>query len=336
MPYVPIVADYDNDGIKDIFVVHAGSWGISAFPYNNADAVDPSKHVTSNTLEAAPLIDDLFNDSRLYMVIGGANSAGDRAAVYIWQLRNTSGGTRPWPMARNNPQRTGIHPRQAALKVSSSSLYLLQQSGTSGSERATLYVSNSGDGSFSWSIASQPAGITISPASGGSDQTLTVTFDGAGLSNGTHPGQYCHQRQCARANRTECSSVDSGNGMDRAGATCLPSPHSQLRGSPLIVNVLFLSPAFPPFPGGGERYARSLALQMLQRECAITVVASTARWEQDFWQASSATRQWSHATRRFARGALSAAPLARRTRRPVTRRKAMVLISACWAINQCY
>jgi hypothetical protein len=66
-------------------------------------------------------------------------------------------------------------------------LFLVQQSGTSGSERTTLYVSNSGDGSFSWSIASQPAGVTISPASGGSDQTLTVTFDGAGLSNGTHP-----------------------------------------------------------------------------------------------------------------------------------------------------
>lgn len=51
-----------------------------------------------------------------------------------------------------------------------------------------------------------------------------------------------------------------------------------------MVNALFLTPAFPPFPGGGERYTRSLALHLLRRECAVTVVTSTAEREQDFWQ----------------------------------------------------
>ena len=60
-------------------------------------------------------------------------------------------------------------------------------------------------------------------------------------------------------------------------------------GSEAFVKVLFLTPAFPPFPGGGERYAQSLALQLLRRECVVTVVTSMARQEHDFWQATSQT-----------------------------------------------
>lgn len=50
------------------------------------------------------------------------------------------------------------------------------------------------------------------------------------------------------------------------------------------MHLLFLTPAFPPFPGGGERYVRSLALNLVQREYQVTVVTSTARTEQDFWR----------------------------------------------------
>ena len=61
------------------------------------------------------------------------------------------------------------------------------------------------------------------------------------------------------------------------------------------MKVLFLTPAFPPFPGGGERYAQSLALQLLRRECAVTIVTSMARQEHDFWQATPHTSPSSQA-----------------------------------------
>lgn len=50
------------------------------------------------------------------------------------------------------------------------------------------------------------------------------------------------------------------------------------------MNVLFVTPAFPPFRGGGERYARSLARELAGRGHRLTVVTSAARQEQDFWQ----------------------------------------------------
>ena len=50
------------------------------------------------------------------------------------------------------------------------------------------------------------------------------------------------------------------------------------------MRLLFMTPAFPPFPGGGERYTRSLALNLVQRGHAITILTSTARVERELWQ----------------------------------------------------
>jgi glycosyltransferase involved in cell wall biosynthesis len=55
------------------------------------------------------------------------------------------------------------------------------------------------------------------------------------------------------------------------------------------VRILFVSPSFTPFPGGGERYARSLALQLRARGHEVTVATSTAKKEQDLWQSSEGT-----------------------------------------------
>jgi glycosyltransferase involved in cell wall biosynthesis len=53
------------------------------------------------------------------------------------------------------------------------------------------------------------------------------------------------------------------------------------------MNILFLTPAFPPFPGGGERYALSLANELIRRGHIITTLTSSAKTERDFWQAGS-------------------------------------------------
>ena len=50
------------------------------------------------------------------------------------------------------------------------------------------------------------------------------------------------------------------------------------------MRLLFMTPAFPPFPGGGERYTRSLALNLVQRGHSVTVLTSTAQLERELWQ----------------------------------------------------
>lgn len=55
------------------------------------------------------------------------------------------------------------------------------------------------------------------------------------------------------------------------------------------MQLLFLTPGFPPFNGGGERYARSLALTLAGYGHAVTVVTSSARREQEFWRGTPQT-----------------------------------------------
>lgn len=50
-----------------------------------------------------------------------------------------------------------------------------------------------------------------------------------------------------------------------------------------ILRILFLTPAFPPFPGGGERYVGSLANGLSRQGHEVTVVTSSARAEQELW-----------------------------------------------------
>ncbi len=50
------------------------------------------------------------------------------------------------------------------------------------------------------------------------------------------------------------------------------------------MRILFLTPAFPPFPGGGERYVRSLGLALHGQGHEMVVVTSSAETEPDLWQ----------------------------------------------------
>ena len=50
------------------------------------------------------------------------------------------------------------------------------------------------------------------------------------------------------------------------------------------LHILYVTPALPPFVGGGEAYVGALAREMLRRQQRVTVVTSDAQAEPDFWQ----------------------------------------------------
>lgn len=53
--------------------------------------------------------------------------------------------------------------------------------------------------------------------------------------------------------------------------------------------VLFLTPAYAPLPGGGERYVAAVARELARRGYRLTVVTSAATGEAEFWQGSGQT-----------------------------------------------
>jgi len=56
------------------------------------------------------------------------------------------------------------------------------------------------------------------------------------------------------------------------------------------MRILFITPAFPPFVGGGERYARALALRLVQRGHQVIVLTSDAHEEHDFWKPGASAK----------------------------------------------
>ena len=53
------------------------------------------------------------------------------------------------------------------------------------------------------------------------------------------------------------------------------------------MRILFLTPAFPPFAGGGERFAGSLAKNLIALGHQVTVLTSQAQSEAELWLGSS-------------------------------------------------
>lgn len=55
------------------------------------------------------------------------------------------------------------------------------------------------------------------------------------------------------------------------------------------MHILLLTPAFPPMPGGGERYIGALARRLVERGQQVTVVTSAAVRESQFWDGALAS-----------------------------------------------
>jgi len=108
LPYPPVLADYDGDGLVEILLVHRGSFGVATVSSSGQSENDPDLK-TVFTLSSSPLVDDVDGDNYLEVVIGGSyqeilNSNG---AVYIWDVNGNAYDAQPWPMFHQNIKRTG-------------------------------------------------------------------------------------------------------------------------------------------------------------------------------------------------------------------------------------
>jgi glycosyltransferase involved in cell wall biosynthesis len=93
-----------------------------------------------------------------------------------------------------------------------------------------------------------------------------------------------------------------------------------------VAHVVFVTPAFPPLPGGGERYAAALARGLVAAGARVTVVTSAATAEADFWQGCDETSDTIEDGARVIR--LPLLPMTGGRSGLLLWRKAMVLLSA--------
>lgn len=189
LPYSPVLADYDGDGEIEILVVNRWSWGISTVEKVNGTWKTNNNPLlrTSNTLESPPLVDDLDDDGKLEIVIGGANVQGDHGVVYIWEVEGSSSSALPWPMFHRDVARTGYHPIPPHL-VFPEEIHIFHQYGSGNVETTTVSVQNTGDGEFDWQIIPESSVIQVFPSAGTVTKTTQVwlSVDATGFLTGWH------------------------------------------------------------------------------------------------------------------------------------------------------
>lgn len=91
-------------------------------------------------------------------------------------------------------------------------------------------------------------------------------------------------------------------------------------------HAVLVSPAYPPLPGGGERYVGALARGLVASGARVTVVTSSAAAEADFWNGTNDQSDTEEEGVRVIRLPIAAAPGGRAGL--MRRRKMMVLLSA--------
>jgi hypothetical protein len=167
MPYSPVLADINGDGIIEILMGRLGDWAITV--------VDPlrgtfewTSHQTPGGLVASPVVDDIDRDGRLETIIGGIdyNFGNERGAIYIWD--ETGPATReamPWPMFHHDIRRTGRLPLPPRLKFPSE-IRVFHQYGSRETETTQVAVTNQGEGEMDWVLIHTIPSLQVAPSSG--------------------------------------------------------------------------------------------------------------------------------------------------------------------------
>ncbi len=167
MPYSPILADIDGDGLIEILMGRLGDWAITV--------VDPlqgifewTSHQTPGGLVASPVVDDIDGDGLLETIIGGIdyNYGNERGAVYIWDEAGPAiRGAMPWPMFHHDVRRTGrlLLPPRLEFPLE---MRAFHQYGSGETETIYAPITNRGDGDMSWTITHTIPSLQVIPSSG--------------------------------------------------------------------------------------------------------------------------------------------------------------------------
>jgi hypothetical protein len=173
MPYSPILADIDGDSAIEILVVHLGDWGVTVVEANGSSG--SQTHQTNGGLKSPPMVDDVDNDGKLEVVVGGADYPSNKGAVWIWDEAGSASPPPPWPMFHHDVRRTGRYllPPQLGFP---SEIRVFHQSGSGDTASQDVGVWNKGEGQFDWSIKHSITRLQVTPSSSTVESNASVRF----------------------------------------------------------------------------------------------------------------------------------------------------------------
>jgi hypothetical protein len=112
----PTLADYDGDGLADIFltlgwevvIVKSDGSFITNDGNHDNDPDHPSFYANGTTVPCIPATGDIDGDHLLDVITGSLSVDTGQGKVYAWETGKTL-STLPWPMFRKNASHTGLY-----------------------------------------------------------------------------------------------------------------------------------------------------------------------------------------------------------------------------------
>ena len=156
---------------------------VSSFSTTSAYAVGPSSASSKTSLSASSLTAAASG--------GTAPSSGSNGSRTLGRLLSEMPGMTQLlsqPESRTAPPPAPAPPAPSAIGVVPTSLSFTAQQGGGNPASQNLRLSNSGGGSLNWTVSDDAAWLTLSPASGTGNATVTVTALTGALVTGTYNG----------------------------------------------------------------------------------------------------------------------------------------------------
>lgn len=200
--YSPLLADYDGDGLQDVFI--AIGWEVAVLKGTNGQQFtansfpsDLPTYYGDHTLDGTPAIGDIDNDGKLELVTASATQDPvfpsapfnpQRGQINMWELPATSSSP-AWPQFRLNAANTGVLLPPALTATQQS---VTAQVSSRKPQRFAITIGSTDGSTVNWTASlSDPRGLVqLEATSGSTGQAVRGTVQApAGLAAGSYTAE---------------------------------------------------------------------------------------------------------------------------------------------------
>ncbi len=180
----PVLADLTGNGYPEVLI--PCGWDIIAFDRQGrrltADTWPPAPGAwqlsTDYGVWGSPAVGDVDGDGRMELVVASGNTGGSKGKLYVWDFDSASTDSyAPWAAFRRGHVNQARYFVPDRLDVAPPWLLIMHEPGSSPSERATIWLTNPGEGAVVWEFSSLPENITPDAISG----TISLGGEAVGL-----------------------------------------------------------------------------------------------------------------------------------------------------------
>lgn len=187
----PIVADVTGDGNPEVFLpcnFDIVAWNKNGGQLTRTTIPPQAGQWALNTefsVNGSPAVGDIDGDGKLELVAAGARGNQSTGGLFAWDFDGaTSSKALPWPSFRRSPDNNAflISP---GLQTDND-VTLIVKAGDS--RTTTVAVKDLANGAINWTASDDQSWLSVSPANGTTPDTISITADSSGKSNGTYDG----------------------------------------------------------------------------------------------------------------------------------------------------